>query len=62
MILNQYINSKDEILLYSGSPNLELLEELSLGNGDIWHSSFEQGFKNSLYEMVYQSNIAWWFV
>jgi glycosyltransferase involved in cell wall biosynthesis len=48
-----YSNSKGEEILYTGNPNLEKLEQLSLGNGDIWHSSFNQGFFNFFEEIIY---------
>ncbi len=35
-----YTNSKEETIYYTGHPDLEKLEMLSLGTGDLWHSSF----------------------
>jgi glycosyltransferase involved in cell wall biosynthesis len=58
----QYITKNGEILLYTGNPNLTLLEELAAGPGDIWHSSFEQGYKNAFPEQAYQSAIFFWYV
>ena len=54
--LKEFINKKGEIILFSGNPNLEILEIVSNGLGDIWHSSFEQGFKNLFPEIVYQTS------
>lgn len=51
-----------EIILYIGNPDLSLLEELSLGVGDVWHSSFDQGYKNVFPEIVYQTATFFWFV
>lgn len=48
-----YTNSKGEQIYYIGDPDLEKLELLSLGTGDLWHSSFEQGYKNAFSEIVY---------
>lgn len=48
-----YINSKGEEILYTGNPNLEILENLSQGAGDIWHSSFNQGYFNFFEEIIY---------
>lgn len=48
-----YINSKEEEILYTGNPNLEILENLSHGAGDIWHSSFNQGYFNFFEEIIY---------
>mgnify|MGYP001627764168 CR=1 FL=1 len=59
---NEFINSKGEVILYMGSPNLNLLEKLSLEEGDIWHSSFEEGYKNAFPEIVYQTAVFFWYV
>jgi hypothetical protein len=45
--LKQYQTKSGEILLYCGAPDFEKLEVLVLESGDIWHSSFEQGYKNA---------------
>ena len=34
----EHTNSKGEIILYLGQPNLTKLEEVSLEYGDVWHS------------------------
>jgi glycosyltransferase involved in cell wall biosynthesis len=60
--LKEHLSRKGDILLYSGNPNLALLEEMGDGPGDIWHSSFEQGFKNAFPEQAYQSSIFFWYV
>ena len=57
--LKEFVTKNGEILLYNGNPDFQKLEELSLGYGDIWHSSFEQGFKNAFPEVVYQT-IFWY--
>lgn len=62
MKFNFYKSKNGHELLYIGSPNLTLLEELADGHGDCWHSSFEQGYKNQLSELVYQSHVSWWYV
>lgn len=48
-----YINSKKEEILFIGNPDLQILENLSLGAGDIWHSSFNQGYYNFFEEIIY---------
>lgn len=48
-----HINSKGEEILYTGNPNLQLLESFSHGVGDIWHSSFNQGYFNFFEEIIY---------
>ncbi len=60
--LQEYTTPQGEVLLYTGTPNLNQLDKLALGHGDIWHSSFEQGFKNAFPEIVYQVFIFFWYV
>lgn len=55
MKLKEFVTITGEIILYNGQPNLEKLETLATGAGDIWHSSFEQGYKNAFPELVYQT-------
>jgi glycosyltransferase involved in cell wall biosynthesis len=56
----EYITKSGEILLYLGVPNLEKLDELSSGLGDIWHSSLDQGYRNIFSEIVYQTATFWY--
>ena len=58
----EHLTHNGEIILYTGTPNLAMLEEISNGVGDIWHSSFEQGYKNAFPELVYQTATFFWFV
>lgn len=62
MKINKYITSSGNCLLYTGRPNLEMLEYLSQGAGDCWHSSFDQGYKNAFLELSYQTHTSWWYV
>jgi GT2 family glycosyltransferase len=62
MILNEYVCSNNVELLYTGNPNFEILEKLSEGPGDIWHSSFEQGYKNAFPELAYQTAVFFWYI
>ncbi|MGJ5640617.1 glycosyltransferase family 2 protein [Formosa sp. S-31] len=57
-----YITMSGDVLLYCGSPKLELLDELATGPGDVWHSSLDHGFKNCFPELVYQTAVYWWFL
>lgn len=57
-----YITSKGEEIYYVGNPNFEKLEILSMGCGDLWHSSFEQGYKNAFPEIVYFAVVFFWYV
>lgn len=61
MKFKTYITSRGEELLYTGTPNINLLDELAAGLGDIWHSSFEQGYKNAFPEIVYQTAVFFWY-
>ena len=58
----EFTTKSGETILYKGSPNLALLEDLSLGYGDIWHSSFEQGYKNAFMDIIYQTVVFFWYV
>ncbi|TDD98416.1 glycosyltransferase family 2 protein [Flavobacterium cellulosilyticum] len=60
--LNEYTTASEEIILYRGHPNLDKLEELSKGPGDIWHSSLDQGYKNAFPELVYQTAVFFWYL
>lgn len=62
MKLDEYKTNSGEIILYVGQPNFEKLEQLALGTGDIWHSSFEQGYKNVFPELVYQTATFFWYL
>jgi glycosyltransferase involved in cell wall biosynthesis len=57
----KHINSEGAVILYTGNPNLDKLESLSLGHGDIWHSALEQGYKNTFPEIVYQTAVFFWY-
>ncbi len=60
MNLKTYTNTKGENILYAGKPDLQLLEEVSKGPGHIWHSSLDQGYKNSFQDLVYFAATFWW--
>ena len=60
--LKEYTTASGEIIFYNGNPNFDKLEELSKGAGDIWHSSFEQGYKNAFPELVYQTAVFFWYL
>ncbi|MFK7000556.1 glycosyltransferase family 2 protein [Flavobacterium oreochromis] len=60
--MKEYVTISGEVLLFTGQPNLELLEELSKGAGDVWHSSMDHGFKNIFPELIYQTALFWWFL
>ena len=59
--LKEHITPNGTILLYTGKPNLEVLNTLALGEGDIWHSSLNQGFKNVFPEIIYQTVVYFWY-
>ncbi|GAA4942935.1 glycosyltransferase family A protein [Algibacter agarivorans] len=60
--LHTYTTHSGEVLFYNGDPDFEMLEELSKGAGDLWHSGLDQGFENCFQELVYQSAVYWWFI
>jgi glycosyltransferase involved in cell wall biosynthesis len=62
MILKEYKTNSGEVILHNGNPDFERLEVLSKGAGDIWHSSFEQGYKNAFPELVYQTAVFFWYI
>ena len=62
MILKEFVTQTGEVILYNGMPNFDKLEELSNGSGDIWHSSFEQGYKNAFPELVLQTAVFFWYL
>ena len=62
MKLKEFVTSRGEIILYNGKPNFNQLDILANGAGDIWHSSFEQGYKNAFPELVYQTAVFFNFI
>ncbi|GAB1855721.1 hypothetical protein MHTCC0001_05550 [Flavobacteriaceae bacterium MHTCC 0001] len=62
LVLKEYITQSKEVLLYTGNPNLEMLEGLVNTPGDVWHSSVEQGLKNCFQDIKYQTAVYWWFL
>ena len=59
--LKEYITPNGDVLLYSGNPSFKLLNELGLGEGDIWHSSLDQGYKDAFPEIIYQTVVYFWY-
>lgn len=62
MKLNEFVTTTGEVILYNGKPNFDQLEIVSKGAGDIWHSSFKQGYKNAFPELVYQTAVFFMFI
>jgi glycosyltransferase involved in cell wall biosynthesis len=60
--LKEYTLLNGEIILYTGSPDLKMIEQLSRGYGDIWHSSLDQGFRNAFSDVVYQTAVFFWYI
>lgn len=61
MNLKEYIASNGNSILYNGNPNIEMLDTLARSEGDIWHSSLDQGYKNALPDVIYQSVVYFWY-
>lgn len=61
MILKTFTASNGEVILYNGNPNLRTLDILASQEGDLWHSSLDQGYKNALPEIVYQTVVYFWY-
>ena len=62
MVLQEYQSAAGEIILYNGIPDFQKLEQLASGYGDIWHSSFEQGYKNAFMDLMHQSSVFFWYI
>lgn len=62
MELKNYTTTNGEVLLYTGNPDINLLENLVKGPGDLWHSSLDQGYLNIFPELVYQTAVFWWYL
>lgn len=62
MQLKEFITKSGEVILYAGEPDFDKLQLLASGVGDIWHSSFEQGYKNAFPELVYQTATFFWYI
>lgn len=60
--LKEYKTKNNEMLLYTGDPDLKMLESLAEEAGDVWHSSLDQGFKNCFPDLIYQTSTYWWFL
>lgn len=60
--LKSYVTPNGDELLYCGNPNFEILNNLAKGTGDVWHSSFIQGYKNAFPELIYQTSLFWWYL
>jgi glycosyltransferase involved in cell wall biosynthesis len=57
-----YHTSSGDEILYAGTPDFTLLEQLSEGCGDVWHSSLDQGFTNAFRELIFQTATFFWFL
>lgn len=57
-----HTTAKGEDLLYFGNPNLDLLDNLADGPGDLWHSSLDQSYTNAFQDIIYQTAVFWWYL
>ncbi|NLP58152.1 glycosyltransferase family 2 protein [Lutibacter sp. B1] len=60
--LKEYKTKQGELLLFTGTPNFTILDDLVDGPGDLWHSSLDQGYKNAFQDIVYQTAVYWWYL
>ncbi|WP_339610277.1 glycosyltransferase [uncultured Planktosalinus sp.] len=58
----EYTTKHGEVMLYTGTPDCSKLDLLATGPGDLWHSSFEQGYKNAFTDIVFFTATFWWYV
>lgn len=61
MKFSSYRAKNGDELLYVGTPDVNRLDQLAEGPGDLWHSSLDQGFKNAFKEVVYQTAVFFMF-
>ncbi|PKG51702.1 MULTISPECIES: glycosyltransferase family 2 protein [Olleya] len=61
MNFTEYIASNGSVILYVGNPDVLQLDDLAKGEGDIWHSSLDQGFANIFPDIVYQTVTYFWY-
>ena len=59
--LKEYITPSGDVLLYNDAPNFEYLDRLAQEEGDVWHSSLDQGYNNAFPEIVYQTVVFFWY-
>ncbi|WP_246067704.1 glycosyltransferase family 2 protein [Changchengzhania lutea] len=59
--LKEYIAPNGNVLLYNGLPDFKRLAKLAQEEGDIWHSSLDQGYKNAFPEIIYQTVVFFWY-
>lgn len=62
MVLQEFKTASGEIILYNGNPDFAKLAQLVSGYGDVWHSSFEQGYKNAFMDLAHQSSVLFWYI
>ena len=62
MTLKEYTASNGDVILYKGSVDTQKFDILTNGYGDLWHSSFEQGYKNAFQDLAHQSSVLFWYI
>jgi glycosyltransferase involved in cell wall biosynthesis len=60
--MKEFQTSRGEKLLYTGKPNLQMLEELAAGPGDLWHSGMQSGLQDAFQDLKYQAATFWWYI
>ncbi len=62
MRLQEHLTPNGDSILYTGSPDLAMLDRLAEGPGDIWHSGPDQGWRDAFPEIAYQTTVFFWYV
>lgn len=60
-ILQERIIGGEKVLI-CGTPDLQVLEEMITGSGDLWHSGLQRGCAGLLAELKYWSPVYWYYL
>ncbi len=60
-ILQERIIGGEKVLI-CGTPDLQALEEMVAGSGDLWHSGLQRGCGGLLAELKYWSPVYWYYL
>ena len=60
--LKEHTTPEGSQILYTGNPNLSMINDLAKGPGDLWHSGPDQGLKDTFQDIIYQTSIFWFYL